>query len=105
MRALGLMSGTSVDGVDVAMIETDGERVEAFGPTLTVPYADPVRRTIRAAFGAEQPSDQTRAAERAVTDAHVDAVRQWSATHGIAISDLDVVGFHGQTIKIGRAHV
>ena len=42
LRALGLMSGTSVDGVDVALIETDGERLASFGPVLTVPYADDV---------------------------------------------------------------
>ncbi|MDB5487199.1 MAG: anhydro-N-acetylmuramic acid kinase, partial [Reyranella sp.] len=47
------MSGTSVDGVDVALIETDGERIASFGASLTVPYPDEVRRTIRAAFGAE----------------------------------------------------
>src|SRR5262245_22260620 len=98
MRALGLMSGTSVDGVDVAMIETDGERIEAFGPSLTLPYPDELRRTIRAAFGAERPNDATRDAERAVTDMHVTAVRRWSAEHGMAIASLDVVGFHGQTI-------
>jgi len=44
LRALGLMSGTSVDGVDVALIETDGERVASFGPTLTLPYPDEARR-------------------------------------------------------------
>ena len=64
MRALGLMSGTSVDGVDVALIDTDGERVASFGPTLTVPYPDEVRRLIRAAFAAEQPNEATAAAER-----------------------------------------
>jgi anhydro-N-acetylmuramic acid kinase len=98
MRALGLMSGTSVDGVDVALIETDGERVDAFGATLTVSYPDDVRRTIRAAFGAEQASETTRAAERAITDAHIDAVRRWSAEHGTPLASLDIVGFHGQTI-------
>jgi anhydro-N-acetylmuramic acid kinase len=98
MRALGLMSGTSVDGVDVALIETDGERVEAFGATLTVSYPDDVRRTIRAALGAEQASETTRAAERAITDAHIDAVRRWSAEHGTPLASLDIVGFHGQTI-------
>ncbi len=92
------MSGTSVDGVDVALIETDGERIASFGASLTVPYPDEVRRTIRAAFGAEQPSDATRAAERAVTDAHVDAARRWSSERGVDLSSLDLVGFHGQTI-------
>jgi anhydro-N-acetylmuramic acid kinase len=98
LRALGLMSGTSVDGVDVALIETDGEAVVAHGPALTVPYDDETRRTIRAAFGAEQPSDVTRAAETALTEAHLQAVRRWSAEWGVAIATLDVVGFHGQTV-------
>ncbi len=92
------MSGTSMDGVDVALIETDGERVTSFGPCLTVPYPDEVRRLIRGAFGAEQPNDATRQAERAVTDAHAEAVRRWSAEHAVALSTLDLVGFHGQTI-------
>ena len=98
LRALGLMSGTSVDGVDVALIETDGERLAASGPVLTVTYADDVRRLIRAAFGAEKPNDATAAAERAVTEAHVAAVRRWSQESGTTLSTLDVVGFHGQTI-------
>lgn len=98
MRALGLMSGTSVDGVDVALVETDGERVSSFGPTLTVPYQDEVRRQIRAAFAAEQPNEATVAAERAVTLAHVAATELWSSTHGVPLDSLDVAGFHGQTI-------
>ncbi len=98
LRTLGLMSGTSVDGVDVALIETDGERIASFGPCLTVPYADDVRRLIRAVFGAELPSDATHAAEQAVTEAHATAVQRWSAEQGIALSTIDLVGFHGQTI-------
>jgi anhydro-N-acetylmuramic acid kinase len=98
LRALGLMSGTSVDGVDVALIETEGDTVTAFGPVLTVAYDDATRRLIRAAFGSEEQTAATRAAEQAVTDAHAAAVRRWSETSGIALSTLDVVGFHGQTI-------
>jgi anhydro-N-acetylmuramic acid kinase len=98
LRALGLMSGTSVDGVDVALIETDGEQVASVGAFLTVPYADDARQQICGAFGADKPSDATRAAERAVTDAHVEAVKRWSHHSGTALGTLDVVGFHGQTI-------
>ena len=80
------MSGTSVDGVDVALIETDGECVASFGPCLTVPYADDVRRLIRSAFGAGQPTDTTRAAEQAVTDAHVAGrARAGRSEHGVAL--------------------
>jgi anhydro-N-acetylmuramic acid kinase len=98
LRALGLMSGTSVDGVDVALIETDGERLASAGSFLTVPYADDARRLIREAFGAEKPGEATAAAEQAVTEAHVEAVKKWSQESGVALSTLDVVGFHGQTI-------
>ena len=49
LRTIGLMSGTSLDGVDAAWLETDGERIGAFGPTLTLPYDD---RPARATCGA-----------------------------------------------------
>jgi anhydro-N-acetylmuramic acid kinase len=98
MHALGLMSGTSVDGVDVALIETDGERISRFGPSLTVPYGEDVRGLIRRVFGAERASAETTAAESAVTEAHVAAVQRWAADTGIALSTVDVVGFHGQTV-------
>jgi anhydro-N-acetylmuramic acid kinase len=99
LRALGLMSGTSVDGIDVALIETDGEGIASFGPTLTVAYDDAVRRQIRGVFGAVQPSAETAAAEQAVTEAHAEAVRQWAHKHGVSLASIDVVGFHGQTIN------
>ena len=47
LRTIGLMSGTSLDGVDAAWMETDGERIGRFGPTLTLPYDDGLRADLR----------------------------------------------------------
>ena len=46
-RTIGLMSGTSLDGVDAAWLDTDGERLRAFGPALSIPYDDALRRDLR----------------------------------------------------------
>ena len=46
-RVIGLMSGTSLDGVDAAWLDTDGEAIAAFGPTVTIPYDDGLRRDLR----------------------------------------------------------
>ena len=51
MRALGLMSGTSMDGVDAAVLETDGETIAGFGPSAFVPYAPAERELLRAGLG------------------------------------------------------
>ncbi|HEY1309707.1 MAG TPA: anhydro-N-acetylmuramic acid kinase, partial [Pseudolabrys sp.] len=50
VRAIGLMSGTSLDGVDVALIETDGERIGHFGPVGYRPYSDAEQDLLRAAL-------------------------------------------------------
>ena len=50
VRAIGLMSGTSLDGVDVALIETDGERIAQFGPTGYRPYSDDEQTLLRQAL-------------------------------------------------------
>ena len=46
-RTIGLMSGTSLDGVDAAWLETDGRVVTEFGPSLTVAYDDELRADLR----------------------------------------------------------
>lgn len=102
LTALGLMSGTSLDGVDLALIRTDGERRVEAGPAFHVPYDRDlkifVRRAIKAALeGRDGAADIGKAAGE-VTSAHIAAIEMFLDREGIKRTDIDVVGFHGQTI-------
>jgi len=104
-RAIGLMSGTSLDGVDVALIETDGERAVALQATGYRPYTDAERAILRQALAAGATlSDRTARpgalaeAEALITRAHAEAVERFMADNGLSPSAVDVVGFHGQTV-------
>ena len=50
LKVIGLMSGTSLDGIDAALLETDGEDIAVPGPGLTVPYDAETRALLRAAW-------------------------------------------------------
>lgn len=105
VRAIGMMSGTSLDGVDIALIETDGERVEAFGPTGYRPYADEERDLLREALaqGVSLTDRVSRPgilaeADAFVTRAHAETVERFIADNRIDPAAIAVVGFHGQTV-------
>src|SRR5947207_5427768 len=105
LTALGLMSGTSLDGVDVALIETDGKRVQSFGPSGYRPYSERERSLLQQALteAVHLPRRDARPgilreAEQVVTTAHAEAVAAFTAQHRITREEIDIVGFHGQTV-------
>lgn len=95
MLALGLMSGTSLDGVDAALAVTDGVAVERLGPALTVPYDAARRQALRAILGGV---GDVAAVERDITLFHAEVVGQLLSANGLSPAEVDVVGFHGHTI-------
>ncbi len=95
MLALGLMSGTSLDGIDAALVATDGETVDRFGPAATFPYDGSLRAALRSVLGGGGPVRQV---EETLTRFHAEAVRRLLAQAGLPPSAVDVVGFHGHTI-------
>lgn len=104
-KAIGLMSGTSMDGVDVALIETDGIAEIRFGPEGFEPYGDADRALLRAALvEASTLEDRTArpailaSAEQMVTGRHAAAVEAFLARNAIARESIGLVGFHGQTV-------
>jgi anhydro-N-acetylmuramic acid kinase len=105
MRVLGFMSGTSLDAVDMAILETDGETVSAHGPAGERKLSPETRAVVMQATteakawprGAPPPA-VFEAAARAVAQEHLGAAREFLAAHGLSARDLDLVGFHGQTV-------
>ncbi len=95
---VGLMSGTSMDGIDAALLRTDGrDRVEALS-FLTIPYDDGFRARLRGCLGSTDGGEPVASVERELTDAHADAVRRLLDRAGVAPADVELIGFHGHTI-------
>ena len=105
LTALGLMSGTSMDGIDVALVRTDGEAVVERGPSLVVPYPAALRRRIEAGLGdatairrrAERPGT-LRELEAEITDRHAAAIEAFLAANDVRAAEIDLAGVHGQTV-------
>src|SRR6201996_6624485 len=99
VAAIGLMSGTSMDGIDAAVIWTDGVSTVRTGAALTVPYSEALRRRLQkvvAERGAD-PKAREKVA-RDITLAHAEAVKRLLAATGTGAEKIDVIGFHGHTV-------
>jgi anhydro-N-acetylmuramic acid kinase len=105
MRVLGFMSGTSLDAVDMALLETDGQALDGFGPAGERKLSDQTRALVIEATeaakawprGAPEPASFAPASE-AVAREHFEAACAFLAEHGLAWRDIDLIGFHGQTV-------
>jgi len=105
MRVLGFMTGTSLDAVDMAVLETDGEQILGFGPAGEKKLDPVVRRAVEQAItagrewpgGAAAPPAFARAA-RMVAEEHLAAAAELFADHGLDAADLDLASVHGQTV-------
>ncbi|MDG2522310.1 anhydro-N-acetylmuramic acid kinase [Caulobacter segnis] len=105
MKVLGFMTGTSLDAVDMAVLETDGEAISAFGPAGERKLSDATRDLVLAAThdalkwerGTPKPESFAPAAQ-AVADEHFAAASSFLEEHGLTWADFDLVGMHGQTV-------
>lgn len=103
--AIGLMSGTSMDGIDVALLRTDGNGLVERGAFLSVPYDPQFRTRLKEALEQakviktrdERPG-RLSDIERELTLRHAVAVREFLGRNGLTASEIDIVGFHGQTV-------
>ncbi len=105
MTALGFMSGTSMDGIDAAIIETDGEVIKRFGPTCASTFKPEQRNLLMRAIEAARHLTDRNArpgvlaeAEEFITQAHSDVAIDLMRREDLRPDDIDVIGFHGQTV-------
>lgn len=111
MRAIGLMSGTSLDGIDIALMETDGaDRVRRICG-VTDAYPDEFKARLRAALREAAGMTDRNArpgtlgsVEQELTERHANALLRFMGNLALQPSSVDLVGFHGQTVLHRPAH-
>jgi len=97
--AIGFMSGTSCDGVDAAILDTDGESNISFLGGLTLPYGDDLRTRLLEASQHDVPIVELLRLEKDVSDHHLQAARLLLDQHPKLRKKVSVVGLHGHTVR------
>jgi anhydro-N-acetylmuramic acid kinase len=100
LKAIGVISGTSMDGIDVSMVETDGDTIVRPGPGATYPYPEALRGTLQSLIAAPERAqlEPLEELEVEVTDAHLGAIRRFMEENHLSREDVRLIGFHGQTV-------
>jgi anhydro-N-acetylmuramic acid kinase len=98
--AIGSISGTSMDGIDVSILETDGDAVVEPGAGRTYHYDPALRRALLDLIANPEVAEREPLAdlEAAVTDAHANAIAAFMRDHDVARERVGLVGLHGQTV-------
>ena len=95
INVLGLMSGTSLDGVDIALIKTDGKKKIILKKFKTYPYKKSLINKIQNFIDTRVGIKNT---NYLLTKFHADSILSFIKNNNINFDDIDVIGFHGQTI-------
>lgn len=100
LTAIGVISGTSMDAIDVSIVESDGRETLRFGAGASYPYPAQTRRELQALIAEAERAvkEPLLELEAAVTAAHLDAVRRFMAEQALDAQSIDLVGLHGQTV-------
>ncbi len=103
---IGLMTGTVMDGnVDIAMLKTDGNTIDEFGPYTLASYPPETNQLIHEAMAAAQEwnfadtePDIFAKAEKALSEGQAHAISQFLSKNHISTQTIALIGFHGQTV-------
>lgn len=94
-----------MDGIDVALVKTDGENIIEHGPCAAFEFDASTRQKLAAAMKTataitqrHQRPGNLAEIEREITDAHICAVDSFLQQNRLSDSDIDIIGFHGQTV-------
>ena len=94
---LGLMSGTSCDGIDIALLKTDGHTIGEFGPGMVFTYDDLFSNQLRNLFLEKDYLNILRI-EKKLTELHASAVFDFLKKEILDIKNIELIGMHGHTV-------